>query len=87
MVKIVRIRFPPRWQGIDTILLLITNNLSVVPRIAHKIMQETLLPGRKSRIFITHAHAFKIMQFNPDLDSSIQVPAACPTCVLRLRNT
>ena len=28
-------------------------------------MQGTLLPARKSRIFITHAHAFKTMQFNP----------------------
>ena len=56
MVKIVRVSFPPLWQNIDTVLLLITNDRRVVTRLLHQTKQGILLLARKSRNFNTHAH-------------------------------
>ena len=56
MVKIVRVSFPPLWQNIGTVLLLITNDRRVVTRLLHQTKQGILLLARKSRNFNTHAH-------------------------------
>ena len=56
MVKIVRVRFPPLWQNIGTVLLLITNDRRVITRLLHQTKQGILLLARKSRNFNTHAH-------------------------------
>ena len=56
MVKIVRVGFPPLWQNIGTVLLLITNDRRVITRLLHQTKQGILLLARKSRNFNTHAH-------------------------------
>ena len=56
MVNIVRVSFPPLWQNIGTVLLLITNDRRVVTRLLHQTKQGILLLARKSRNFNTHAH-------------------------------
>ena len=56
MVKIIRVSFPPLWQNIGTVLLLITNDRRVVTRLLHQTKQGILLLARKSRKFNTHAH-------------------------------
>ena len=56
MVKIVRVSFPPLWQNIGTVLLLITNDRRVVTRLLHQTKQGILLLARKSGNFNTHAH-------------------------------
>ena len=56
MVKIVRVSFPPLWQNIGTVLLLITNDRRVVTMLLHQTKQGILLLARKSGNFNTHAH-------------------------------
>ena len=96
MVKIVRASFPPLWQNIGTVLLLIRR---VVTRLLHQTKQGILLLGRKSRNFNTHAHlnTTVMMHFQSrfqytstgrmdKLRSSIPVPAAWINCARRIQS-